>query len=83
MTTKTSVGEYIETQGSEYTYAKGKQVWLLWGLVPAGRASINTPGDGNCQVVTRFSVGDFIISSLTFGLVSTQTIKVKAKREEE
>lgn len=80
MTTKTSVGAYRETQGNEYTYAKGKQIWLFWGLMPLGRASVNTPGNGNCEVITRFNVGDFLISGLTGGIVTTQTIKVKAKK---
>jgi len=31
MTTKTNVGAYKETEGNEYTYAKGKQIWLFWG----------------------------------------------------
>jgi hypothetical protein len=81
MTTKTSVGAFRETQGTEYTYGKAKQIWLFWGLMPLGRASVNTPGDGNCEVITRFNLGDFIISGLTGGLVTTQTIKVKAKRK--
>jgi hypothetical protein len=80
MTTKTSVGAYRETQGNEYTYAKGKQIWLFWGLMPLGRTSVNTPGNGNCEVITRFNVGDFLISGLTVGIVTTQTIKVKAKK---
>lgn len=82
MTTKTSVGAFRETQGAEYTYAKGKQIWLFWGLMPLGRASVNTPGDGNCEVITRFNVGDFLISGLTGGIVTTQTIKIKAKKKQ-
>ena len=81
MTTKTSVGAYRETQGNEYTYAKGKQIWLFWGILPLGRTSVNTPGDGNCEVITRFNVVDFLISGLTGGIVTTQTIKVKAKKK--
>jgi hypothetical protein len=81
MTTKTNVGAYKETQGEEYTYAKGKQVWLLWGLFPLGRTNVNTPGDGNCQVITRFNFFDFLVSGLTGGIVTTETIKVKAKRK--
>jgi hypothetical protein len=80
MATKTSVGAYRETKGTEYTYAKAKQIWLFWGLMPLGRASVNTPGDGNCEVITKFSAGDFLISGLTGGIVTTQTIKIKAKR---
>jgi hypothetical protein len=82
MTTKTAVGEYKEQQGKEYTYAKGKQLWLFWGIVPIGRTSVNTPGDGNCEVVTRFNVGDALISGLTLGILTSYTIKVKAKRPE-
>lgn len=80
MTTKTSVGAYREMQGNEYTYAKGKQFWLFWGLLPIGRTNVNTPGDGNCEIVTRFNVGDAIISGLTGGLLTSYSIKVKAKK---
>lgn len=82
MTTKTSVGEYTEAQGSEYTYAKGKQFWLFWGLLPMGRTNVNTPGDGNCEVITKFNFGDVLISGLTGGLVTSYSIKVKAKKVE-
>jgi hypothetical protein len=80
MTTKTNVGAYKETEGNEYTYAKGKQIWLFWGLIPMGRTSVNTPSNGNCQVVTKFNFGDVLISGLTGGIVTTYTIKVKAKK---
>lgn len=82
MTTKTSVGAYKEQQGKEYTYSKGKQLWLFWGAVPIGRTNVNTPGDGNCEVITRFNVGDAIITGLTGGIVCSMTIKVKAKKTE-
>lgn len=80
MTTRTSVGQYQEIQGSEYTYAKGKQFWLFWGIVPLGRTNVNTPSDGNCEVVTRLNFGDFLISGITGGFLSSYTIKVKAKK---
>ncbi len=80
LTTKTSVGAYKETQGVEHTYAKGKQVWLFWGILPLSRTNVNTPSDGNCQVVTRFTIGDFLVSGLTLGIVTTYTIKVKTKQ---
>ncbi|MFM2156083.1 MAG: hypothetical protein RL516_832 [Bacteroidota bacterium] len=82
MTTKTSVGEFRELRGSEYTYAKGKQLWLFWGIMPLGRTNVNTPGDGNCEVVTRFNFGDALITGLTGGIVSSYTIKVKAKKKD-
>jgi hypothetical protein len=80
MTTKTSVGEYTETEGDVYTYADGKQFWLFWGLIPLGRTDVNTPADGNCQVITRARFGDFLISALTGGIVTSYSIDVKAKR---
>ena len=79
--TKTSVGEYPAQQGKDYTYAKGKQLWLFWGLVPIGRTNVNTPGDGNCEVITKFNFGDFLISGLTGGIVISYSIKVKAKEK--
>lgn len=82
MTTKTSVGAFKETQGNEYTYAKGKQFWLFWGILPLGRTNVNTPGDGNCEVITRFNVGDALISGLTGGIVTSYSIKVKAKKKQ-
>jgi hypothetical protein len=44
------------------------------------KTSVSTPVDGNCQVITRFSFVDFLISGLTGGIVRTETIKVKAKK---
>ncbi|NQY67970.1 MAG: hypothetical protein HRT72_09650 [Flavobacteriales bacterium] len=80
LTTKTVVGEFKEQQGEEYKYSKGKQLWLFWGLVPLGRTNVNTPSDGNCEVITKFKFGDVLISALTGGIVTSYTIKVKAKR---
>jgi len=80
MTTKTSVGAYKESSGSTYTYGKGRQLWLFWGIFPLGRVSVNTPGDGNCQVVTSYEFVDFVISGLTGGILTSYSIKVKAKK---
>lgn len=82
MTTKTSVGSYREQTGQEYTYSKGKQVWLFWGLLPLGRTNVNTPGSGNCQVVTRHNVFDVVLGCVTGGVITSHTIKVKAKKAE-
>jgi hypothetical protein len=83
LTTKTSVGDFNDKPGVEYTYAKGKQIWLFWGLIPLGRTSVNTPQEKDCKVITRFNFSDVLVSSLTGGLVTTYTIKIKAKRIEE
>ncbi len=80
MTTKTNVGTFREDEGKIYTYAKGKQVWLFWGFLPTGRSSIKTPEHGNCKVITRLNFADLLISSLTAGIVTTQTIKIQARK---
>ena len=82
--TRTYVGEYRETAkgagASTYTYAKGKQCYLFWGLLPLGRTTVNTPVDGNCEIRTKHGFGDFLISLITGGLFQMQTIKVIAPR---
>jgi len=83
MTTKTKVGTYQEESGEVYKYSKGKQVWLFWGLVPLGRTNVNTPSDGSCEIITRHSFGDVLVSALTAGIITTHTIKVKDKRKSE
>lgn len=83
--TRTNVGGYREEVKEEkartYTYAKGKQVYLLWGLIPLGRTSVATPDDGVCQIKTRYGFGDAILWFITGGIVSMQTIKVTATRK--
>jgi hypothetical protein len=80
MMTKTSVGTFKETRGNEYTYSKGKQWWLFWGIVPIGRTDLSTPTDGSCQVITRYNFWDFLISGVTAGILTTETIRIVAKR---
>lgn len=80
MTTKTSVGAYRETQGEEYTYDKGKQMWLFWGIIPIGRTNVSTPTNGSCEVITKFRIVDGIITVVTGGIVTSYSIKVKAKK---
>lgn|SRR5574343_19838 len=80
MTTKTSVGTYRETQGNEYVYDKGKQMWLFWGTIPIGRTNVSTPTNGSCEIITKFRLTDALISTFTFGVVTSYSIKVKAKK---
>lgn len=82
MMTKTNVGSYKEEQGKEYTYAKGKQIWLLWGMIAIGRTNVSTPTDGSCAVITKRNFADILISFLTIGIVTTYTIKVMDKKQE-
>lgn len=79
MTTQTAVGEYAQQAGHPTKYAKAKQVWVFWGLIPVGRTSTATPQDGNCMVKTKLKFGDFLITGLTGGIVSTETVTVYIK----
>lgn len=82
--TKTHVGQYREIVKVEeqdtYNYSKGKQAYFLWGFFPMGRTQIATPAHGNCQVKTRFGALDMLVSVLTGGIFSMQTVKVKAPK---
>ena len=80
MTTATTVGSHKEDSGKQYTYAKGKQFWLGFGLIPIGRTDVQTPTDGTCEVISKFTFGDFLISGLTAGIVSSRTIIIKDKK---
>ena len=79
MTTRTSMNRYKETSGQTYKYSKGKQLYLFWGLVPISRTSVSTPVGEPCQVRTSFRFIDAVLSSITGGIFSMQTIKVVAK----
>ncbi|MCC5944268.1 MAG: hypothetical protein JJT94_04985 [Bernardetiaceae bacterium] len=81
--TKVNVGEYRTQQGRAYTYAKGKQLWILWGIIPLTRTNVNTPSHGNCQVIGKQNLGDTIITFLTGGIITSRTIKIKVKRNQE
>lgn len=81
MTTRTNVGNYREqekTGGKTYTYARGKQCYLFWGLVPLGRTNVATPPHGACQVRTSYRFLDALVSGITGGIFAMQTITVKA-----
>ncbi|MEI8086689.1 MAG: hypothetical protein WCG93_10790 [Paludibacter sp.] len=79
MVTKTSCGHYREQQGSTYTYAKGKQLWIFFGIIPLGRTGVATPASGDCEVRTQYKFGDFLISAFTGGIITSMSIKVTAK----
>lgn len=80
MTTRTSVSNYRETSGEVYTYSKGKQLYLFWGLIPLGRTRVATPSSGSCEIRTSYNFWDAFLSCITGGIFEMQTIKVKAKK---
>ena len=82
--TRTSAGDYrvqkkVDKEAS-YNYSKAKQVYLFWGLLPLGRARAAVPPHGNCEIRTGFGFVDFLVGLLTGGVVTMQTIKVKAPK---
>lgn len=79
MTTRTSVGNYTTQQGQVYQYSKGKQCYLFWGLLPLGHTSVATPAEGDCQVRTKTSFVDGLVTTITAGIFSMQSIRVYAK----
>ena len=80
MKTATPVGNFRSSQGSTYTYAKGKQIYLFWGYVRLGRTSVATPANGDCCIRTYVTFWDRILTGLTGGIISAQSIAVDAKR---
>lgn len=76
MTQKTKVGQFAKLQAEgaeEYRYAKGKQMWIVWGLIPIGRTNLNTPSDGTCEIVTRTNVVDILVTGITLGFIRIRT----------
>lgn len=82
--TKTYIGAYREIVKVEkdetYTYSKGKQAYLFWGFLPLGRTQVATPPNGTCQIKTRHGFLDMLLTAVTGGLFSMQTIKVKVPK---
>lgn len=80
MKTTTEVGQYATMPGKEYRLDKDRRHWIFWGLLPINSPNVQTPADGNCKIVTKFTFGDFLITGLTAGIVTSYTIKSYAKK---
>lgn len=82
--TRTYVGTYREDlkveKAGKYKFAKAKQAYLFWGLIPLGRTTVDTPDHGSCEIKTRWGFGDAFLTLITGGIFSMQTIKVSAPR---
>lgn len=81
MTTKTSTGSYMLDKGETSTYARTKQVWLCWGVIPVGRSNVKTPVDKDFQLITRYNLIDFLAFGITGGFVKSYSIIVKTKNK--
>ena len=80
--TRVHVGDYrLETQNNNrynsVVYYKGYQCHLFWGLIPLGRVSVQLPQGESYEIKTHFGFGNFIVSALTGGVFSLQTVKVR------
>lgn len=86
MKTQTYVGDYQRQtyNGSEnyYEYFKGRQSYLFGGLIKLGDCEPDTPPQGTCEILTKQSFVDALLSSLTFNIVTFQTVQINAVRDE-
>jgi len=80
MVTKTTFGSYKQEKGQVYTYSQSRQGYLFWGLLPVGKCDVKTPENESCQVRTKFRFVDALVSTITGGIYSMQTIQVMKKK---
>ena len=83
MVTRTTIGDGpVGSNGSTEVFSKSKQMYLFWGFVKLGSSQPVIPEDKNVQIKTSFNVVDAIVTSITGGIFSMQTVKVIVKKEE-
>lgn len=78
-TTWTTVGNYdqLKKQGlKSYKYDKKKQFYLF-EIIPLGHSHAKTPNEP-CEVVSKFKLFDFILPTITCGIVGSRTVFVYA-----
>ena len=79
--TRTHIGEYRQEtnnkRANSQLYDKSKQCWLFWGMIPLGKVTTKLPQNQCYEVRTHFGFGDFLVSGITGGLFSMQTVKVR------
>lgn len=81
MVTRTTVGDGpVGKRGHATVYSNAKQLYLFWGLVPLGRTQPAMPPHRNIQIKTSTNIVDLLITGVTGGLFSTQTVKVLVKK---
>lgn len=78
--TQTYVGDYqkLTYNDSEnyYPIYTAKQCYLIGGLIPLGRKMPEQAPSDNCAVKTKVKFIDGLVSSVTFGIFSMQTIEI-------
>ncbi len=84
MKTQTYVGDYqkLTYNGSEnyYEFYRGRRTYLFGGMIPLSKGEPNIPPSGNCEIITKMTFVDYLLSGLCDGLFSFQTIQINAVR---
>ncbi|MCQ2608596.1 MAG: hypothetical protein MJ197_07920 [Bacteroidales bacterium] len=78
-TTWTTVGNYeqLEKQGlKSYKYDQKKQLYLF-NVLPLGHSHAKTPNEP-CEVISKFKLIDFVIPTVTCGILGSRTVIVNA-----
>ncbi|MBQ3658299.1 MAG: hypothetical protein II956_15890 [Bacteroidales bacterium] len=80
-TTHNYVGKYAEMtdfgRTNDTLFAQTKQCYVVGGLVPLGQKKVSAPKT-NCDIQTKMTFVDALISGCTFGFFLRQTISVKS-----
>lgn len=80
MVTRTTIGDGpVGKKGKTEVYSKSKQFYLFWGFVKLGKGQPVIPEDKNLQVKTSYNVFDALVTTLTGGIFSMQTVKILVK----
>lgn len=74
----------VGREGDKKKVSTTKQLYLFGGLIGVGSPNTSNPpyGENGYQIKTSSNIVDMIITSLTFGIVSTRTVKIFVKRED-
>lgn len=78
-TTWTTIGNYeqLEKQGlKSYQYDQKKQFYLF-EVLPLGHSHAKTPNEP-CEVISKFKFIDFVIPTITCGVLGSRTVIVNA-----
>ena len=86
MKTQTYVGDYqkLTYNGSDnhYEYFKAKRVYLFGGLIPLGKCEPDIPPTVPCEILTKQTFVDGLLSGLTQQIVTFQTVQINAVKDE-
>ncbi len=84
MTHRHTVGDGpVGTKGKTQIYSRAKQGYLFWGLMPLGRPAPAAPSHGNYQIKTGLNIGDAILSTITFGILTFRTVRIITFKEQK